>query len=124
MAEIIAFPGARTPLAAQDRSAASGLAASGLAADVRSLVHDTTAVPAPASTRRRQTGAGADAPPLKVLAAQMHKESQDLARHLHDLRAAVTALSDADLPGQARALVAELGGGARMPRGADATGIR
>jgi hypothetical protein len=62
------------------------------------------------AARSQDTGlraAGAESlPPLSELVAQMRSDSQKLSRSLVELQAAVKALADADVPGQARELVA------------------
>jgi hypothetical protein len=107
MAEIIAFPATRvhaaeTPPSARRRETGAA----------RDAVHATMA----------DRAAGDPAPSLRVLTERMRRESQDLVRQLDDLRAAVCALGEADLPGQARALVGALDADARPNRDADAAG--
>jgi hypothetical protein len=121
MTNIVTFPGARRATAADQRRAVGP----GLTAQVHDLLDASTAQPAPVRAPRdaRNGKAGGGQPSLTVLAEQMRRESQELAGHLNDLRAAVRALSEADLPGRARAMVDALDDGARLPRNAAASGM-
>ena len=53
-------------------------------------------------------------PSLSELTARMRDESRELTRSLGELQTAVRELVEADLPGQARALVAETLGDAQV----------
>ncbi len=105
MAQIIAFPRAGKPAAPK--------ADTGLSAEVHRLL------PAERSIAVAQQGETAEqaAPPLSELVAQMRADTQELTRSLAELQTAVGALADADLPGQARALVAAVVGDPRAPLG-------
>ena len=93
MSQVIAFP--------RVAKTAAPNAATGVSAEVHRLLPD-----ARRHELARRPAGGADLPPLSALVAQMRADSQDLARSLADLQAAVKSLADADLPGQARDLVA------------------
>ena len=100
MAQIVAFPRAGKPAAPNT--------ATGLSAEVHRLL------PANRSPAVGQGETGEQAvPPLSELLAQMRADTQELTRSLAELQTAVGALVDADLPGQARALVAEVVGDTR-----------
>ncbi|MDZ7712664.1 MAG: hypothetical protein U5L06_05950 [Rhodovibrio sp.] len=100
MAQIIAFPRAGKPAAPN--------ADAGLSAEVHRLL------PADRSNAvgHGETGEQA-APPLSELVARMRADTQELSRSMAELQRAVGALADADLPGQARALVAAVVGDTR-----------
>lgn len=100
MAQIIAFPLAGKP--------ATPKAATGLSAEVHRLL------PADRSTDVSHGATGEQAaPPLSELVARMRADTQELSRSIGELQRAVGDLADADLPGQARALVAAVVGDTR-----------
>ncbi|MBK1668220.1 hypothetical protein CKO28_09235 [Rhodovibrio sodomensis] len=94
MAQIISFPETRPTSPAPATPGAS----SGVAAEVHRLL------PVSGTTR---PGHGGAMPPLHELVARMRADSEQLTRSLGELQTAVRRLADADLPGQARALVDE-----------------
>jgi hypothetical protein len=100
MAQIIAFPLTGKPAAPK--------AETGLSAEVHRLLPPGES----ASVGHGERG-GPAAPPLSELVAQMHADTQELARSIAELQRAVGALAEADLPGQARALVAAVVGDTR-----------
>lgn len=100
MAQIITFPESKTTSPAPATPGTPG----GVAAEVHRLL------PASAATR---PGHGGAVPSLHELVAQMRSDSQELTRSLGELQTAVRQLADADLPGQARALVDDAFGHSR-----------
>ena len=102
MADIIPFPVAR--------QAAPVAASVDPAAGVSAAVYQLPAQPAPVvPVRAAKPAVGTDAPAsLDTLTAQMRADSQALVRCMAELQEAVHDLVEADLPGQARALVAKV----------------
>jgi hypothetical protein len=95
MSQVIAFP--------RVAKTAAPNAATGVSAEVHRLLPN-----ARAHDLARRPAGGADLPPLSALVAQMRADSHDLVRSMSELQTAVKALADADLPGQARDLVAAM----------------
>lgn len=99
MADIIAFPARNTAPAAPAAPATPA-----------------TPVTHAASAKPRATPAANETalPSLFELTARMRDESRELTRSLGELQTAVRELVEADLPGEARALVAETLGDAQV----------
>lgn len=113
MAQIIAFPTSRKTPAAHVEIAAS----TNVAAEVhRPLPQAGTTVQHPVKVQAAATSRSTredEAPALHDLVAQMRADSQELMRSLVEVQTAVRQLADADLPGQARALLQEALGDTR-----------
>ena len=109
MADIIPFPAARqATLAPASAVPAEGVSAAGVSAagvSVAGISAEVYQLPAPAAPTNPAVGADAPAA-LDTLVAQMRADSQALVRCMAELQGAVHDLVEADLPGQARALVA------------------
>jgi hypothetical protein len=95
MAQIITFPATRHTAAA-----AVPAVGSGLTAEVRHLTQ-----PRPASVPAAPTNGAGSEVSLAELVERLRADAHDLHRSAADLRTAVQALVEADLPGQAWAIV-------------------
>lgn len=75
-------------------------------ADIIAFPARNASTAAPAQPRAVSPERDGAVPPLAELAARMRAQSQELTRSLDELQTAVRDLAEADLPGQARALMA------------------